>query len=294
MQFLLFMGLFALGFILLGTVQLTAYKSYGISATDPVINFKDPAVLSMMKLMQGLSSILVFCLPALAFAFLVYTGRRSYFLGFRKAERENMYPLAAIAMVLSLPFVFFLGELNQRLPLPSWMMTMEKDTAEQMRYFLKANSSWDVIYNVFIIALLPAIGEELCFRAVLQRIMIHMTKNVWVGILIAAALFSALHLQFQGFFPRMFLGVLLGLLYWYSGSIWTAIVGHFLNNALQVLAVTYMDVPADKNPGIPILMAIISGIAVFAIVYFYRKQSTASWNKEFAPEQLHPENPFIS
>ena len=294
MQFLLFMGLFALGFILLGTIQLTVYNSYGISTTNPVIDFKNPGVLKMMKLMQGLSSILVFCLPALLFAFLVYNGRYGYFLGFRKAERENMYPLAAIAMVLSLPFVFFLGELNQRLPLPSWMMTMEKDTAEQMRYFLKANNSWDVIYNVFIIALLPAIGEELCFRAVLQRIMIYMTKNVWIGIFIAAALFSALHLQFQGFFPRMFLGVLLGVLYWYSGSIWTAILGHFLNNALQVLAVTYMDVPADKNPGVPIMMALISGIAVFAIVYFYRKQSTASWNKEFAPDTLHPENPFIA
>lgn len=294
MQFLLFMGLFAFGFILLGSVQMLVYKAYGISLTKPVFDLKRPEILQMMKLMQGLSSIVVFSLPAILFAFMVYRSRRAYFLGFRMAEKENMYPLAGLAMVLSLPFVFFLGELNARVPLPAWMMTMEKDTAEQMKAFLKAGNGWEVAYNVFIIALLPAIGEELCFRAVLQRIMIHLSKNVWVGILIAAALFSALHLQFQGFLPRMFLGVLLGVLYWYSGSIWTAIIGHFLNNALQVLAVTYMDVPADKNPGMPVLMAIVSGVTVFAIVYFYRKQSTASWNKEFAMDDENPASSYNS
>ena len=61
-----------------------------------------------------------------------------------------------------------------------------------------------------------------------------------------------------------------------------------------MLAVTYMDVPADKNPGMPVLMAIVSGVTVFAIVYFYRKQSTASWNKEFAMDDENPASSYTS
>ena len=156
--------------------------------------------------------------------------------------------LAIVGILLAMPFVFWLGKLNEGIPLPHALNKLEEDTAKLMNAFLKVKSTIDIVINVFIIALLPAVAEELCFRAALQRIMINICRSPWVGIVITAILFSSLHLQFSGFLPRMFLGVVLGAFYWYSGSIWTSILAHFVNNAVQVIAASYAPQYIDKNP----------------------------------------------
>ena len=92
-----------------------------------------------------------------------------------------------------------------------------------------------------MIAIIPAIGEELLFRGVIQRIFTRWTRSNHWGIWIAAILFSALHMQFYGFVPRMLLGVLFGYLLVWSGSMWLPIIAHFLNNALAVIAMYMID-----------------------------------------------------
>jgi membrane protease YdiL (CAAX protease family) len=126
---------------------------------------------------------------------------------------------------------------------------------------------------VIIIALLPAIGEEVCFRSILQRIIIQITRNAMSGILITAFIFSALHFQFEGFLPRMFLGFMLGYLYWYSGSIWTSMLAHFVNNAVQVVVVSYAPQYISETPVLPLLLVITSGVTVAAILWFYQQES---------------------
>ena len=97
------------------------------------------------------------------------------------------------------------------------------------------NSAMDLFINLIMIGLIPAIGEELVFRGVVQKIFSQWSKNVHIGIWSAAFLFSAMHMQFYGFLPRMMLGGLLGYLYVWSGSLWLPIIGHFVNNAGAVL-----------------------------------------------------------
>ena len=97
-----------------------------------------------------------------------------------------------------------------------------------------------VAINLLVIALIPAIGEELTFRGVLQQALVRGTKNVHVAIILSAAIFSFIHFQFYGFLPRMFLGILLGYLFYYSGSIWTSILMHFVNNG-TVVVLAYLD-----------------------------------------------------
>jgi len=111
---------------------------------------------------------------------------------------------------------------------------------------------------------------------------------------ITAILFSALHFQFQGFLPRMFLGIVLGAFYWFSGSLWPSIAAHFANNALQVIAVSYMPELASENPEAPVLAAVASGIAVWAILWFYSKQSTVTYNKVYRIDDLTSSNQFIA
>jgi membrane protease YdiL (CAAX protease family) len=105
--------------------------------------------------------------------------------------------------------------------------------------------------------------------------------------------FSALHLQFQGFLPRMFLGVILGALYWYSGSLWTSILAHFVNNAIQVIAVSYSPKYVNDNPSVPVLYALISGVAVFAILWGYKKYSHVSYAKVYEMDEADQNNQFL-
>jgi len=94
----------------------------------------------------------------------------------------------------------------------------------------------DVISNVLFIGLFTAIAEEFMFRGVLQTIFYKWTKNIHVAIWVTAILFSAFHMEFYGFFPRILLGVLFGYFVAWSGSIWTGVWAHFINNSTIVVA----------------------------------------------------------
>jgi membrane protease YdiL (CAAX protease family) len=103
--------------------------------------------------------------------------------------------------------------------------------------FLEIKSTPELMLNLVMIALIPALGEELLFRGIIQRIFTDWSKNVHAGIWISAALFSAMHMQFYGFIPRLLLGVLLGYMLVWSGSLWLPILAHFFNNASAVIAI---------------------------------------------------------
>jgi membrane protease YdiL (CAAX protease family) len=92
------------------------------------------------------------------------------------------------------------------------------------------------MFNIFMIAVLPALGEELLFRGVIQRIFTSWIRNYHWGIWIAAFLFSAMHMQFYGFLPRMALGAMFGYLLVWTGTMWVPILAHFVNNTMGVLA----------------------------------------------------------
>jgi membrane protease YdiL (CAAX protease family) len=264
------------------------------SSEAPKMNLSDPEAINAMKFAQALSSIILFLVPTFLFVVFTFARKYGYFLGLKKAEKPNMYVLAMLCIMMAFPFAIWLGQLNQLIPLPQSMVEMENKASGQMEVFFKSNKPIDVILNVIIIGLLPAICEELFFRGALQRIIINITKSPWAGIIITGFLFSALHLQFQGFLPRMFLGVVLGALYWYSGSLWTSILAHFINNAVQVVIVAFKPQYVSSNPDAPILVFIISGVAVWAILWYYQRLSTITYSKVYQPDELTATNQFLA
>jgi membrane protease YdiL (CAAX protease family) len=284
------LGVFCMMFIAAGAVSLIIYPL----ALKKGLDLNDPHVVNIMKLIQAISSILLFIVPPFLFARFTFTGNYGYFLGFRNAEKANMYILAILGMLMALPFVLWLGHLNEMIPLPEKLTRMEDETVKQVTAILKVRSVWDIVVNVFLIALLPAFGEELFFRGALQRVIIQLARNPWVGIVLTAVLFSALHLQFSGFLPRMFLGIVLGAFYWFSGSIYTSMIAHFANNAVQVIAASYAPEYIDKNPQTPVLAAVASGIVVWAILWYFQKQSTVTYSKVYETDKLTATNQFIA
>ena len=291
----MFLGFFGFFYIITGFVSLVIYQSNGIKILSlDTINVNDIHVVNVLKWTQALSTVMLFLFPVFVYLFATFPGNYGYFLGFRKAEKANMYVLGVIGILLAMPFVFWLGQLNQHIDLPRRLTQMEEESSRIMIAFLKVNKPIDITINVFIIAFLPAVCEEIFFRGALQRIIINITRNPWIGIVVTAILFSAMHMQFQGFLPRMFLGIILGALYWFSGSLWTSIIPHFVNNAVQVIIASYAPKYIDKNPETPVLAAIASGIVVWAILWYYQKQSSITYSKVYQTDELTPTNQFLA
>ena len=142
--------------------------------------------------------------------------------------------------------------------------------------------------TIFLVGVLPAIGEELFFRGILQKLFIQVFKKAWPGIIFTAFLFSAFHMQFMGFLPRMALGIILGALYWYSGSLYTSMLGHFVFNTINILLIYFKAADMNSKTSTGLVFSFI-GLASMALVIFLlnylRKKSTTSYAVEFPPQK---------
>ena len=202
----------------------------------------DPETIIVLKFFQVVQAIGLFIVPPLILGWLFY-GNISEYLFLNKKFNSASIVLIFILMLLAGPFVNLVGEMNANMVFPEWLSGVEQwmknseENAEMItEVFLNVDTTAGLLFNLFMIAFLPAIGEELLFRGVIQRIFTKITYNHHWGIWITAILFSALHMQFYGFVPRMLLGVLFGYLLVWSGSMWLPILAHFLNNGIAVVA----------------------------------------------------------
>lgn len=192
--------------------------------------------LIFFRYVQAFSSIGLFVLPPLALG-MVEGNWRTY------APSQGRLSLILVILVIltavaSGPLIDYLGALNRQMTLPAslaelekWMYAQEKQM-EELTLLLLGDTSWGGLWaNIVVVAMIPAIGEELLFRGALQSILHRWLKNPHVAIWITAIVFSAIHLQFYGFLPRVALGAFFGYLFYWSGNIWLPILAHFVNNA---------------------------------------------------------------
>ena len=156
--------------------------------------------------------------------------------------------LAVVIMVCAVPGINLLADLNSRVELPKSLefieqilKSQEEAAAALTERFLQADNIGGLLINIGLMALLPALSEELSFRGTLQQIIykdqsgkVQSTK-VHLAIWITAFIFSAIHMQFYGFVPRMLLGAMFGYVFVWSGSLWVPITMHFVNNGMAVL-----------------------------------------------------------
>lgn len=198
-----------------------------------------------LKIGQGISSALMFIVPPIILYAITRTEPMRQ-LGFRKPIRWWMLLIGLILMFVSLPLTNILGTWNEKMNFGETFETLEalvkqfEDMATDLtQRMLEVDTVGGLIFNLLVIALIPAIGEELTFRGVLQQALTRKC-NVHLGIFLSAFIFSFIHFQFYGFLPRMFLGLILGYMFYYSGSLWTSILMHFVNNGTAVV-LAYLD-----------------------------------------------------
>ncbi|MEI7664241.1 MAG: CPBP family intramembrane glutamic endopeptidase, partial [Bacteroidota bacterium] len=204
-------------------------------------NYDDPGTIRLLQYLQVLQSFGLFIFPALLAGYFFERSSTGY-LHLDKPSKWLIYLITLVLMFAALPFINWMVSLNEMMKLPeflkgveAWMKSAEDEAARLTDAFMKMPTPGRFLFNLVMIALLPAIGEELLFRGLLQRLLKEWLKNIHVAIFISAFLFSAMHMQFYGFLPRMMLGILFGYLFYWSGSLWVPVSAHFINNGAVVI-----------------------------------------------------------
>lgn len=240
--FLVFLMVFSFLLITtIGTVILIPFYGFDIFNLLNNSNLYVKENIAIIKYMQVLSHIGLFILPALLFPYFF----KFNFFNFYKLNTKSPLILilfGGLIILLTLPIVHFLNDFNHQLKLPEtmhnieqWMINSETQAKNLINLFLSDLSYKTLIINIMMIAVIPAIGEELIFRGVLLKVFNDIFSNVHVAVIVTSVIFSAIHLQFFGFLPRFFLGIVLAYLFVFTGNIWTAILAHFINNAATLI-----------------------------------------------------------
>ena len=219
----------------------TEMTGQGLKEMEKGMN--DPANSNAIKIIQSITFIIGFLLPAIFTAYLL-NRKPMDLLGFSKRINWKQIGLVCAIIVAAMFASTFFSYLNERLPISEALKLrfdkMESNYNQQVEAIIGLNSFGEYILALIIMAFLPALCEETLFRGGLQNFLTRSTKMPWLSIIIVSILFSAAHFSFYGFLSRIFLGVVLGLLYQYSGRLWLNIIAHFVNNAIAVTAIYYL------------------------------------------------------
>jgi membrane protease YdiL (CAAX protease family) len=244
LQLLTFTGIFlivlAIGNII-GAAIATAL--YGIDTVMGIVqlNLASPNVIHALWIIQIAGTTLPILAAPVFFDFVIVKEPAEYIkpgINFNWA----LLLLVFAIMFISSPLIEILSNINQKMVLPpflKWMRDSEDNAQKLTNIMLQMKTVWSMLFNLFLVGFLTAVAEEVMFRGCLQTIFTRWTKNTHAAIWITAILFSAFHMEFFGFLPRMLLGALFGYFVAWSGSIWPAIWAHFINNGTAVV-VTYL------------------------------------------------------
>jgi len=206
-----------------------------------------------LRLSQMLSSVCVFLMPSVATAALCW-GDIGGYLSLRRYPDMRVVGATCGGMLLLNPVVTLSAALNERLQLPAglgaveeWMLSMESYATELTERLLTPTDGWSLPFNLLVMGVAGAVSEEFFFRGALQRIIGQRLSNPHAVIWATACVFSAVHLQFYGFLPRLLIGGWLGYLLYWSGSLWLPVCAHFTHNAVIVVCMYY---PGLRGSGV--------------------------------------------
>lgn len=311
MMLLIFL-VFACTYIFTIAAMVIVGPLYGIDGADTLIlkAVENPQgikenmnELNAIKLIQFFSSLGTFLIPALLFGFT--KGMGTDFLKLR-SKISVLILVAGMALIyLSAPLVNEIYNLNKLID-AKWLGNFGNELLESDKknklltdLFLFMPNAQDLLINIFVVALIPAIAEELFFRGVLQQLFKESFKSVHLSVWITAMLFSFIHLDFYGFIPRVLLGALLGYLFVWSNSMVVNIGAHFINNASQIVMVYFfqsgvISFDAQSDESMPWYITLLfSLVMVGLIIFIYKKRVIEKEPEpEIIPDSIFPDNNY--
>ena len=280
--------LFILSFVLMmigafvSALFLPLFTSVEDILSDPTSAMTD---VSFMRFMQGFTQVAYMLVPTLIFAF-IFHGNIVEFLKLKFSKTQLVASVFAIvAFFCFMPIIDLFTRWNNAIHLPESMQYIEtmiremgKQSEDMIKLFLSDGSGVGVFFvNILVMAVIPAVSEELIFRGAIQQ-----TCQKWFGnphwaIIITAALFSFIHFDLFNFIPRFIMGILLGYIFYFTKSIWASILVHFMNNASVVVMTLFMGVEEMNNPMeypsaiIEVVIITLTLVAGITVMYYGKK-----------------------
>jgi len=273
--------LFVLFFSACGSFIMQVITSYaGTDYENAILQLQTNNTLGIrnyVRLASIISQLTTFAIPALLIVVFIHQSKWSQFLKLNQKPHYQLITFGVFFLFATFPLAQWFFALNKSLPLPDWAISLERDLGALSSALLVMESPWELIFNIIAIAVIPAIGEELLFRGVLQQKLRSWTQRPHLAIWLAAIIFSAFHGQFEGFLPRLILGAALGYLLYWTNNLWIPILAHFFNNAIQVTIQYFTDIKpsTDRIPEIPtyllLLSTILAAVLAYLIIHFNQK-----------------------
>lgn len=272
-----FIGLSAISLILGGMVSFSivaALLHLPLSALQSAL--LQPQNSSIAQLANALASIIAFGLPSILVA-LFSKNKMASVLGFRGIQNLNQIGIVVLLAFTGLFLSGALGDLTEKIPIPiafkNWATQMEDQYKKALYAMTQMKSVLDLLVAIIAVAVVPAIVEELFFRASLQKILVDWTSKPYAAIIITAFLFSAFHFSYFGFLSRMSLGIILGIIYYYTKTIWLPMLMHFINNGIGITTLYFVrDNPAKMESVIEGNLTYYWSIAAIVVVIFLCKK----------------------
>ena len=244
--------------------------AYGINLSDLGSELATVTARMHLRFILIVNNLGTYAIPALLAAYLTYRGQWLRRIGLRRVERPYLVTGAAGVFLFSLPLVTVAAYLNLQLDLPQWMLQNEEQVEALLNNVLRTDTGAELLVTLITVAVVPGFAEEVLFRGLLQGRLLPKIMSGHAAIWVSATLFSAIHLEFAGFLPRLLLGAALGYSYRWTGSLWIPIVLHMLFNGLQVLVAYYtgsgpVEGEIGENIGALAIPA-VAGLAVIALL----------------------------
>ncbi|OGX87973.1 CPBP family intramembrane glutamic endopeptidase [Hymenobacter glacialis] len=268
-----------------------ALKGYGLSVMEVQQVMTAPAThpqgWSLLMMAQGVLLFSAFAGGSLLLASAMGYSWAEYFNPRRLGAAWWLLAVGVLIVVI-LPFMSSLVAWNADARFPAFLRDFEvwarasEDRAQGLTKFLtRFNTTTRFLVGVVVVAVVPAVAEELAFRGVVQKNLVRWFSP-HVGVWLGAAIFSAIHMQFFGFVPRFVLGLVLGYLYLWSGNIWVSIAAHFTQNAFQLLIVYLTQrgqfgwgFDPDSTEALPWWLVVPSALLSAGLLYFLYQRMTA-------------------
>ncbi len=279
-------ALFILGFVVIGPAVGIAVASlfYEGDLLEAMTNpLQHPDIRNGILISQGIASTVgLALLPWFYLRFIEKKPIRPFF----KPEPGvfKVFVLLAFSVMLLAVVISPLVEWNASLDIPGSFGDWARETETMAEGIIKMIttdlSPMMFLVSLVVIALIPGIGEELVFRGLIQNEMYRANKNPHVAIWLTAIIFSAIHLQFLGFVPRVLLGAFLGYVYYWSGNLLVPMLAHFLNNGLQLLGLYLyqhgvLSYNVEETKSAPWLAVIVAAPLLAAALYYLKNYFTS-------------------
>lgn len=290
-------ALMGAGFVVGGGLSILAWKLMtGQSGMGMATSMTNPVFVNEIRITQMLLAFFIFFAPALLAAFILNRKPFAY-LGFSNKNSLKTILLGIAVMAATVVLSDSLATINEMIPVSEKMRIyfkgLEDTYMKQVLVLSHMSGIPDLLFSLLVMALAPAIFEEVFFRGGLQQMMTKATGKAVVSIVVTSLIFSAIHFSFYGFLSRFALSIVLGILFVESKNIWVPILAHFLNNAVAVIQIYILKMQGKSiedslDDKFPLWIFLFAMPAVFYLFSLFKKSavrdsqsSSATTTKEY-------------